>query len=82
LQAIQDNLLKKATAFRDAHVFDVKSVAEIAEFFKADKMGLVRCDVALLNDPKMDETRKAYSLTPRCMPFADEGKKVLIGRSY
>jgi prolyl-tRNA synthetase len=27
LQAIQDNLLKKATAFRDAHVFDVKSVA-------------------------------------------------------
>jgi prolyl-tRNA synthetase len=45
-------------------------------------MGLVRCDVALLNDPKMDETRKAYSLTPRCMPFADEGKKVLIGRSY
>lgn len=82
LQDIQTSLLKRATQFRDAHVFDVKSVGEIAEFFKADKIGLVRADVSILNDPKLAEVRKEYSLSPRCLPFADEGKKVLIGRSY
>jgi len=82
LQSIQDGLLARATKFRDAHVFDVKSVAEIAEFYRAEKMGFVRADTAILNDPKFAEVRKEFSLSPRCMPFADNGQKVLIARSY
>jgi prolyl-tRNA synthetase len=82
LQSIQDSLLARATKYRDAHVFDVKSVAEIAEFYRAEKMGFVRADTTILNDPKFAEARKEFSLSPRCMPFADNGQKVLIARSY
>ena len=82
LGAIQKNLLERARAFRDAHVFDVKTPGEVAEFFAADKMGFLRADTAILDDPKFAEIRRQYSLSPRCLPFADEGRKVLIGRSY
>jgi prolyl-tRNA synthetase len=81
LMALQTRLLDRARKFRDTHVFDVKTVADIAEFYKADKMGLVRADAAILNDPALVAVRKEFSLSPRCLPFDAPGT-VLIGRSY
>ena len=81
LMALQTRLLDRARKFRDTHVFDVKTVADIAEFYKADKMGLVRADAAILNDPALVAVRKEFSLSPRCLPFDTPGT-VLIGRSY
>lgn len=81
LAALQTRLLDRARKFRDAQVFDVKTVADIAEFYRADKMGLVRADAAMLNDPALVAVRKEFSLSPRCLPFDAPGT-VLIGRSY
>lgn len=82
LDVIQKGLFDRAQKFLSGHVFDVKSVDEAKEFFKADKTGFVRMDAALLDDPGMDAVRKEFSVTPRCLPFADEGRKVVIGKSY
>mgnify|MGYP001617800013 FL=1 len=82
LEAIQKGLLVRAQAFQNSHIFDVKSVGEVREFYKADKTGFVRMDTALLSDPGFEAVKKEFSLTPRCLPFADEGRKVIVGKSY
>jgi len=79
---IQANMLERARAFQISHTFDVKSLDELQAFYKADKTGFVKMDAALLNDPAFEVIKKEFSLTPRCLPFADEGKKVVVGRSY
>jgi len=75
-------MLERARAFQISHTFDVKSLDELQAFYKADKTGFVKMDAALLNDPAFEVIKKEFSLTPRCLPFADEGKKVVVGRSY
>lgn len=82
LGEIQKSLFTRAQSFLTGHIFDVKSVTETKDFFKADRAGFVRIDSALLNDPAMDAVRKEFSVTPRCLPFADEGRKVIVGKSY
>ncbi len=82
LQDIQDALFARAKKFRDEHVFDVKSVAEIREFFAADKIGFVKADVSILEDSELKKVMGEFSLTPRCMPFDDGGKKILIAKAY
>lgn len=82
LDAVQKGLLDRARSFMNSHIFDVKSVGEAREFFKADKVGFVRMDAALLDDPAFAGIKKELSVTPRCLPFADGGKKVVIGKSY
>lgn len=82
LDEIQAALLARAEEFMRARIFDVKSAAEAREFFAADKIGFVRMDAKLLDDPALDAVRKEFSVTPRCLPFEDEGQKVVMGRSY
>ena len=82
LTEIHDALFARAKKFRDEHVFEVKSIKEVAEFFAADKVGFCKADVSLLQDKEWETIKKEYSLTPRCMPFEDKGTKVLIAKSY
>ena len=52
------------------------------EFYKKGGFGFVRLDAALLKDPALEKIKGDYSLTTRCMPLSDEGKKVIIGKAY
>lgn len=81
LDQMQAEMLAKSAKFRDAHIFDVQSLDEIREFFKADKMGFCRMDVSLFG-AEYDALKKELSISSRCMPFSDDGKKVLVGKSY
>lgn len=82
LQDIQDSLFARAKAFRDSHVFEVADMAGVHAFFSSDKIGFVKVDTALLGDPDWEKVKGEFSLTPRCMPFEDAGKKILIAKAY
>jgi len=82
LTEIHDALFARAKKFRDEHVFEVKSLKEVADFFAAEKIGFCKADTALLQEKEWESIKKEYSLTPRCMPFEFNGEKVLIAKSY
>ncbi|MCB9964385.1 MAG: proline--tRNA ligase [Rhodospirillales bacterium] len=83
LEAIQSGMLERARSFRDANLHDGNSLSDVKDFFsKEDSKGLVKVPVSVLNDPALEAVYKEYSLSSRCMPFADDGQKVLIGKAY
>lgn len=82
LQSVHDNMLARSTKFRDDHTFDGNGLSDIQDFFKQDKVGLVRVPVSVLEDANLESVMKEYALSTRCMPFEDEGQKVLIGKAY
>lgn len=82
LDAIQAGMLDRARSFRDASIHDVSGVKEIGDFYAGGGVGFLRADIAILNDIGLEAVKKEYGLTPRCLPLADAGRKVLIGKSY
>lgn len=81
LDSIHEELFNRAKKLRDENITDVDGLAALEEFFKGDGFGFVRMDSALIDQDEYDRIKKEYSLTSRCMPFADEGK-VLVGKAY
>ncbi|MGI8601841.1 MAG: proline--tRNA ligase [Verrucomicrobiales bacterium] len=82
LQSIQDHLLERATAFRDAHTTKINSEEEFREFFAAGDEsaatgGFALCHWAGSNDDE-DRLREQLKVTIRCIPrgdhFAEDGK--------
>ena len=82
LDSIQEELYNRAKSFRDSNIKDVNTLDKMSNFFKEENIGYVRMDVAVLEQDGFEEAMKEYSLSTRCMPFADDGKKVLIGKAY
>jgi len=82
LDSIHDTMLERSKTFRDDHTFDGTGLSDISDFFKADKIGLVKVPVSVLEDDKLEAIMKEHALSTRCMPFEDEGQKVLIGKAY
>ena len=82
LDDIQSNIYNKAKTFMQQRITDVSSLDEIGKYFAEDKTGFVRVSVSLINEAGFEDIMKAHSLTTRCMPFADDGKMVLIGKAY
>ncbi|PZO88055.1 MAG: proline--tRNA ligase [Micavibrio aeruginosavorus] len=82
LDAIHDNLLSRNRKFLADNTADISTVAGVREFYAADKIGFVRIPVELLQDPELDKVRDEFKLSTRCMPFEDEGRKVLLAKSY
>lgn len=83
LTDIQKTLFDQAKAMRDGFIQDCKTLDEAKAYFtKSKAVGLVRMDVSVLEDAGFEALKKEFSLSTRCMPLADKGKKVLIGRSY
>ncbi|MGH1398353.1 MAG: proline--tRNA ligase [Alphaproteobacteria bacterium] len=83
LNAIHDELLSRATAFRDENIVEKSDLDELGAFFKNKKAkGFVKIDAALIDDPQYEDLKKWYSLTSRCMPLEDDGKTVLVGKAY
>ncbi len=82
LDAIHDELFNRAKTLRDENIHDVTDLAALDEFFKAERIGFARIDSALIEDAEYERICKSYSLTSRCLPFSDDGTKVLVGKAY
>ncbi len=82
LDSIHDALWQRAADFRDTNIKDVTSLTEVKECYDQGHVGYVRIDTTVLNDSNLNAVLKEHSLTTRCMPFSDNGEKVLIGKAY
>ncbi len=82
LDDIQKALYDRAKKMRDDNTFEAKTVSEVREFFAAEKMGFVKIDTTMLADEDLKKVMGEFSLTPRCMPFEDGGKKVFVAKAY
>jgi prolyl-tRNA synthetase len=82
LDDIQKALLTRSRAFLAANTHDAASLGDVQDFYKADKPGFLRLDANKIDDPVFEKIAKDHALTPRCLPFADEGRKIVIGKSY
>jgi len=83
LDEMQDSMYQQALKRTESMVHDVKSVDEAHQFFAAkDSIGQVRFDAAFLQDEAFEKLMQKFSVTPRCLPFADDGKKVIVGKAY
>ncbi len=50
--------------------------------FEANTPGFAKLPAAVLGEPDFAKVCDAHSLTPRCLPFEDEGRSVIVGKSY
>jgi len=83
LDQIHETLLTRAKTFRDANIFDVSSLDDVEAHFKVKgAKGFARIDTDKIDDPQYIQLQKRYSLTSRCLPLDDDGKKVLVGKAY
>lgn len=92
LDAIQQNLFNEAKAYRDSRIVMCDTIEQARDYFKTEgnNAGFVKMNVAILQHPDFETLKKDFSLTPRCKPtskdtskhMAENGKTVLIGRSY
>lgn len=82
LDAIHDNMLERSRAFHATSTAEGKTVADVKDYFTAGKTGLIKVPVEVLSDEKLKDVKSELGLSARNKPFADEGRKVLIGRAY
>lgn len=83
LNDIHENLYNEAKTYLEQNITDVSSTEELEKFFNnKENIGFARMDVSVLENPALEPIMTKHALTPRCIPFEDEGEKVLIGKSY
>ncbi len=83
LEDMQADMFERAKRKLEGLIHDVDTLDEIREFYENGKKGGVRIDYKLIQDSEeYEEIRKQFSLTPRCLPFEDDGKKVIISKAY
>ncbi|MGH1455399.1 MAG: proline--tRNA ligase [Alphaproteobacteria bacterium] len=83
LDAMHDDLFARAKTFRDMNIVDGDDIKVVSKFFsKKSSIGFMKIPVEMLQNPILEKIMKEHSLSTRCMPFADDGKKVLIGKAY
>ena len=82
LDDIQANLFNAANERMRSNIVDIKTLDEMHAFFASDRIGFTRSPVDLINDPEFEKIKGKFAVTPRCIPFEDEGQTVLVGRSY
>jgi prolyl-tRNA synthetase len=83
LDTMQKNLLQRGRDRLKTQITDISSVKEMRDFFAAEKQGGVRIDYSLVKEnAEFEMLRKEFSISPRCLPFADGGKKLIVAKSY
>jgi len=83
LTQMQADMLERARKKMNGMITDIKSLKEMRDFFAADKLGGVRLDYALIqNSAEFDAIKKEFSVTPRCLPFENNGQKVIVAKAY
>ncbi|MGB0720254.1 MAG: hypothetical protein ACPGRX_07255, partial [Bdellovibrionales bacterium] len=82
LTAVHDTLLTRARDFRDQNIVEKNDLNALEDYFKSGGIGYVKIGSDVIDDPAYDGLKKRYSLSSRCMPMADGGKTVLVGKAY
>lgn len=82
LDQMQADLLDRSRRFRDANIHAVSDIAGLRDLFAGNTLGFAKMAVSMLDDPAYQTVAKEFSLSTRCMPFEDEGRMVLIAKSY
>jgi hypothetical protein len=76
-------MLEKARARMNGMVADIGTLQEMRDFFAADTLGGVKIDYALIrNSEEFKAIEKEFSVTARCLPFTDDGRKVIVAKAY
>ena len=88
LDDIQDNLFRKAAAFRDENTHTITDLGEFKKFFTPKNEndpeihgGFAHCH--FVDEPGINDLLKELKVTVRCMPLADEpfdGKCIFTGK--
>jgi prolyl-tRNA synthetase len=83
LQQMQKDMLERARARISGMIKDVSSLKEVDDLFTADHVGGVRLDYSLIQgSAEFAALQEKHKITPRCLPFADGGKKVIVAKAY
>ncbi len=83
LDGMQEEMYQAALTRTNAMLHDAKSLDEARQFFsEKSSIGQLRMDAAFLQEDAFEKLQKDFAVTPRCLPFADEGKKVIVGKAY
>ena len=82
LDAMQADMLARTRAYTADRTQAVSDVKALSELFASEAAAFAKLPVGLLDDPEFRTVCDANALTPRCLPFADEGQSVIVGRSY
>jgi prolyl-tRNA synthetase len=82
LDDIHDTMLAKARDFMYGNMVDAADVAAVKALYEGGHTGFARVDTALLQDDALQAVMDKFKLSSRCMPLADKGAKVLIGKAY
>ncbi len=83
LEEMQADMFERAKRKLEGMIYDINTLDELREFYENGKKGGVRLDYKLIQDSEeFDAIKKEFSLTPRCLPFEDDGEKVIVSKAY
>jgi prolyl-tRNA synthetase len=83
LDEMHNYMYEQAKNLLDQNIVDISSCDELEKFFNDKRnKGFARMDISILDDKALEQVKKNHALKSCCIPFADQGKKVIIGRSY
>lgn len=83
LDQMQSDMLKSARLRLEGMVHEAKSLKDVHDFFAAEKTGGLKLDYELIrNSAEFDKIKKEFAITPRCLPFSDDGRKVIVAKAY
>jgi prolyl-tRNA synthetase len=82
LTDIQSAIYAKAENFLNGNMHQKNDLSAIRAFFAGDNVGFVKAPLSVLTQDDFNALKTDFAVTARCLPFADDGKMVLLGRSY
>lgn len=82
LNEIQTSLLEKADVRLNKNTKDISSLEELSKLFSDDFNGFANVDYKLTLSDEYEAIAEKFKLTRRCLPFKDNGEKVIIAKSY
>ena len=82
LDCMHNDMYQRAKDFMEARIVDIADAKALDKLFKKKHDGFARMDAAQLDEVGVQKAMDAHKLTARCLPLADDGKIVLIGKAY
>ena len=83
LDNMQKDMLENARKRLQSQVHDAASLADVRDFFAAEKTGGLKLDYSLIKgSDDFEALQKEFSITTRCLPFEDEGQKAIVAKAY
>ncbi|OED44276.1 proline--tRNA ligase [Chromatiales bacterium (ex Bugula neritina AB1)] len=82
LDSIQNSLFERAKAIVSDNLADADNIDSLENMYTNDYQGLVRIPAELIDEEQYKKVARQFSLSERCLPFADNNNMVVIGRAY